>query len=369
MAALLCALSFLAAHLVTVALFLWRRFVPAPPQEHGIGLPRLTLLRPVCGVDRYDEETLRSSFTQDYPDYEIIFCAPSEDDPAVALVRRLMADYPARPARLLIGEDRISANPKLNNVWKGWHAARTDWICMTDSNLMLTPDYLRAVVAAWGPGVGLVSGPPVGSRPDGWGGHLECAFLNANQARLQFAADSFGSGFAQGKTLFFNRPLVECAGGLRMLAARMAEDVSATLMTLGLGRQVRLTRLPFAQPIGARSLRQVWDRQLRWSRVRRDGFPWLFALEPLNGVLVALIACLIGLAGLGLSPAWALVFLGLWYGAEIALMRLAGWPSGWRDIAALVLRDLMLPAIWLATFRARSFEWRGNAVGSSPAAR
>lgn len=349
---------FLLAHLVTVALFLHR--LRRPRQQGLFGQPFVTLLRPVCGLDPFDEETLRSSFTQDYPRYEIIFCAQSSNDPVIPLVRRLMRDYPDQPARLLIGYDAITGNPKLNNVLKGWQSSRSDWVCMTDSNLLLPADYLATVVGSWGPATGLVSCPPVGIRPQGWAAHLECAFLNSNQARLQFAADSIGPAYAQGKTLYFNKPLLEQAGGLRALGQFLAEDVAATKIVRDLGLQVTLTPLPFAQPIGQRSLPQVWGRQLRWSRVRRDGFPPIFAAEVLNGGLAPTLICLAA----GMPAPGVMAFLGLWYLAEYALMRRAGWPAGWRDAAALPIRDLMMPLIWLATFAQRGIEWRGTVMAA-----
>lgn len=58
-------------------------------------------------------------FALDYPDYELIFCVASDGDPAIPGIRRLMAANPAVPARLLIGDDRISINPKLNNLGEG----------------------------------------------------------------------------------------------------------------------------------------------------------------------------------------------------------------------------------------------------------
>ncbi len=353
---LLAALVLLGTHLATVGLYLWR--LHTPPVGRGIiGTPPITLLRPVCGVDAFDVETLESSFVQDYPDYEIIFCAPSATDAAMPLVRRLMAAHPERRAQLLVGQVARTGNPKLNNLWKGWQVATHDWVCMTDSNLLLPPDYLTTLVAAWGPDTGVVSAPPVGSRPDGIGGHLECAFLNSNQARWQFAAGSLGTAFAQGKTLFWNKPMVDGAGGLAILGRHLAEDVSATKLVRSLGLRVSLPPRPFAQPIGWRSLRQVWDRQLRWSRVRRDGFFWLFFGEFTNGAAVG--AVLMALAG---GPLAVMAYLALWWGAEVVLMMRAGWPHGWRDVAVLPLRDALLPALWAATFLRRGFEWRGTAM-------
>lgn len=337
------------------------------PRTGVIGQPRITLLRPVCGLDTFDRETLASSFLQDYPDYEIIFCAPHEKDAAVATVLELMAQYPNVAARLIFGLDAISGNPKLNNLFKGWKAATCEWICMADSNLLLPRDYLQCLVDAWGLRTGLVTSPAVGSRPQSFGAHVECAFLNGNQARLQFTADSLGIGFAQGKTLFWKRSELERVGGLRILGGRLAEDVTATRTVRGMGQRVSLTRLPFAQPLGVRSLRLVWARQLRWSRVRRDGFPLLFAGEVINGSGLATFLFALGLYGWG-WPAFATVpFLFLWYLPEVWLMHRARWPCGWKDVAALPIRDLVLPVLFAATFRQRGIEWRGNPMSVPPA--
>ncbi len=360
-AVIVLAAALLAAHLLTVSLYLFR-LRRQTPQEGTIGTPRVTLLRPVCGREAFDRETLASSFEQDYPDYEVIFCAPSDDDPSVPLLRELIAEHRNRPARLFTGERRVTHNPKLNNLWSGWQAADTDWVCMADSNLRLPPDYLSTVVASWGEETGLVSSPPIGERPEGLAGSLECAFLNGNQARLQLASDSLGNGFAQGKTLFWNRKMLNEAGGIEALGRYLAEDVNATRLVRAAGLKVRLTPLPFAQPIGRRSFRDVWNRQLRWSRVRRDGFPLLFAAEPLNGPMVPFALAAIAAARLDMSIVLLPAVATIWYGAEIALMRRAGWPSAWRDILALPLRDVLLPALWLATFLKRDIEWRGNAI-------
>src|SRR6476661_9568684 len=55
----------------------------------ALGIPGVSLVRPVCGLENYIEDTLRSAFHLDYPRYEIVFCAASGHDAAVPLVRRL----------------------------------------------------------------------------------------------------------------------------------------------------------------------------------------------------------------------------------------------------------------------------------------
>ena len=174
-----------------------------------------------------------------------------------------------------------------------------------------------------------------------------------------------GMGFAQGKSLFWRRDILEDGGGFAALGRNMAEDVASTKLVRDQGLKVRITQRLFAQPIGQRSARAVWDRQLRWSKVRRDGFAAIFAIEIAQGPLVPFLATL-ALSAAGLLPVLALPILAiLWYAAEWALARVAGWPAGPRDLAAFLLRDAMLPLIWCATWRNREFSWRGNEMSHS----
>ncbi|GKY86526.1 ceramide glucosyltransferase [Sinisalibacter aestuarii] len=356
----------LGVHLATsamTALRYGRSGRPVTPEYR----PYVSLIRPVCGVDTFDRQTLAASFTQDYPDYEVLICAASEDDPAVALARDLVAAHPEVPARVLVGEDMISANPKLNNLAKGVRAANGKWMAVTDSNLLLPPDYLSHLVDCWQGDTGLVSGPPVGIWPGNFWGAVECAFLNTNQARWQLAADSLGMGFAQGKTLFLHRAVLDAAGGLSALGRNLAEDVAATKVVRAQGLKVRLPTRLFPQPIGERTARSVWARQLRWSRVRRDGFPLIFLAEIAQGPALPL-ASLAGLVALGAWPGWILPVLpAIWYGSEWALARYAAWPSALRDVAAMMVRDALLPPLWLVTFARRGFTWRGTEMAAAPA--
>ena len=231
---------------------------------------------------------------------------------------------------------------------------------MADANLLLPPDYLQRLFAVWSDDCALVSSPPAGIRPGNLWGAVECAFLNGFQGRWQLAADSIGAGYAQGKTLMVRKDWLDRAGGLQALGRHLAEDVTFTKLVRERGARVRLTRQMFAQPVGARNPRAVWDRQLRWSRVRRDGFAALFALEILLGSLPPTLL-LASLAG----PVWVLVFLAVWYGTEWALCRACGWPHAPRDVAAMGLRDLMLPALWVAAYARRGFAWRGTRLGAA----
>lgn len=136
-------------------------------QPHPGDPPGVSIVRPVCGLENNIEATLRSTFALTYPRYEILFCVASERDPVVPLVNALIAANSGVPARLLVGDDRFSVNPKLNNLAKGWEAASYDWIAMTDSNVLMPRDYIEALLARADADTAIVSAPPVGTDPDG----------------------------------------------------------------------------------------------------------------------------------------------------------------------------------------------------------
>jgi ceramide glucosyltransferase len=349
-----------AIHVTSTLIAIIRCKSPALHQRPPAQAPAVSLVRPVCGIENYVEETLASAFELDYPRYEIVFCVASALDPVVPTVRRLMAAHPGVPARLLVGNEKISDNPKLNNVYKGWRAAAHDWVVLADSNVFMPPDYIQRLMDAWRPDTGLVCSPPVGCRPAGFWAELECAFLNTYQARFQYAADTLGIGFAQGKSMLWRRDLLEQAGGIRALASELAEDAAATKVVRRAGLRVRLVDAPFEQPLGARSAAEVWRRQVRWARLRRTSFKGYFMPEIFVGGAWPLAAAAFAAVQSDLPLAGVPALAALWYGSEAILAWAAGWHLSVRSPLAFALRDLLLPAIWFNGWLGSAFVWRGN---------
>ncbi|MEC5341303.1 glycosyltransferase [Brenneria populi] len=353
-----------AIQFASLCLALWR--LRRPARASARACPFITLARPLCGLDRFEEETLRSCFLQDYPQYEILFCVASRQDPVIPLVERLIAEYPERSARLLIGDDKVTGNPKINNLYKAWQSSRADWVAMSDSNLLLPADYLRSLISSADERTGLVSSPACGIRPENLWGAVEAAMLNTHQARWQFLADIAGRGFAQGKTLFWRRDVLENGGGLAALGGELAEDVASTKLVRRAGLKLRLPPRPYPQPIGRRSFAAVWGRQLRWARIRRFGFLGLFIPEIVLGSLPALGAAAWLAAEDVISWVWPAVLFAAWYGAEWGMARALGWPHRARDVLAMLIRDMLLPALWVWCWFGRRIVWRGNVVSAEP---
>ena len=356
-----------AIHVASIAIAILRFRRGSPREPSGQNFPPVSLVRPLCGIDNYAADTLRSTFALDYPRSEILprceilFCVASANDPVVPLVETLMAEHADAGARLLVGDERVSSNPKLNNVLKGWRAARHDWIVIADSNVLMPRDYIDLLFGSWRADTGLVASPPIGCRPQGVWAELECAFLNTYQARWQYLADAFGIGFAQGKTMLWRRADLERAGGIEALANEVAEDAASTKIVRSAGLKVRLVDRPLAQPLGYRSAAEVWNRQMRWARLRRASFFAYFLPEVLSGGVLPMIALAYVAGATGLPAASSTASLGaLWYGGEMLLAAAAGW-----HLSALyplygLARDLLLPVLFVNALRGDDFIWRGN---------
>jgi len=351
------------SHIVTIAIVWVRLARPLKRGDESAG--PVTLIRPARGLDQGFTQTMGASFALDWePGTQILFCVDDEDDPAVPELRRLIDAHPDADARLLIGRNHVSANPKLNNIVKGWNAATTPWIIVADSNVDLPRDFVARQFAEWRSDTGVVSQTAVGMEPDGFAGELECAFLNAMQARWLLAGDSIGLGFALGKSLMFNRALVDRAGGFAVLSNEAAEDIAATKMAWSLGLRARLAQKPLHHPVGRRRFADVWQRQLRWARLRRVGVPPAYAFEIFLGGLMP-IAYATALAAAGYIPAPAAAAYALiWYGLEVLLTWRAGWPLSWATPFAFIARDLLVIPLWLAGLLGKGFRWRGNEMST-----
>ena len=350
-------------HAVSIALASRRCARQSNPTPIPKDAPPVSIVQPLRGVEAYSRETLRLIFALDYPDYEIVFCLADADDPIVPLVHSAIAAHPERSARLLIGDDQVSGNPKLNNVVKGWNAARHDWIVMADSNVLMPPDYIQRLLASWTPNTGVVCSPPIGSRVGSFGAEVEAGFLNTYEARWQYAAEALGFGFAQGKTMLMRRDIIAKGGGIEVLGGEIAEDAATTKLIRRQGLDAHLANGPFEQPLGVRPLKDVWFRQTRWARLRRATFPLHFIPEIITTSLLIIIAAAVAGEDYGFG-AWTNAALAVlfWYALEAGLAWLAGWPLSWRSPFAWMVRDLMLPFVWIQGWSREHFVWRGNAM-------
>ncbi|HNG96081.1 MAG TPA: glycosyltransferase, partial [Acidobacteriota bacterium] len=128
-----------------------RRLQPDTAVEATIPLPPISLLKPLNGADPGLELYLRTFFAQDYPQFEILFAVRHESDPAVPIVRNLMAEFSQIPARLILTGEPPFANAKVYSMELMARAARFDILVITDSDASVRKDYLRQMAKTFYP--------------------------------------------------------------------------------------------------------------------------------------------------------------------------------------------------------------------------
>lgn len=327
-------------------------------------LPSISIVRPVCGLEEIEKTTLESTFHLNYRNYEILFCVADDLDPSIEFLKNLIENHPHVKSKLLIGESNSTINPKLNNILKGWSEALYDFVVLADSNVLMPKDYLQRLLHPRDNETGLICSPPVGSYPKGFWAEVECSFLNTYQARWQLAADSVGFGFAQGKSMLWRKSELETSGGISALARDIAEDAAATKIVREVGKKVRLVDRPFCQLLGYRSFTQVWDRQIRWARLRRVTFPIYFIPELFSGSLLPIISFIFLVCSYQFSSAVFLVlcFSMIWFGFEGIYARIFGWHMSFISPIAWIMRDILIPFIWFYAWAGNNFIWRGNVI-------
>lgn len=358
--------ALIALHILSIVIAGRRLSRQDTPNSFSHKKPPVSLVIPLRGIEAFTSLTLARAFQIQWPTYEILFCVADSNDPVVPFAKEFIQRNPHVSAVLLVGDDNLSPNPKLNNCVKGWRAAQHDWVVIADSNVLMRSSYITKMMAAWRDDTGLVCSPPLGSNPVGFWAEVECAFLNTFQARYQYAAEAIGNGFAQGKSMLWHKPFLDSIGGIASLGAEIAEDAAATKLVRAAGRSVHLVSGPFEQPLGRRTMMEVCSRQARWACLRRATFPAFFAPEILAGAFppVCFAVAFLGLGDLGFTgSAVVILVIGVaMYVPEMVLALRKGWHVSVYTLPALFVRDLLLPAIWFRGWVGHSVSWRGNVL-------
>jgi len=96
-------------------------------------------------TNRASKKHLTTFFQQDYPQYEILFCAADAQDAGLATARRVAARYPHIPVKFLsTGGELDYINDKVASMEAMEAVAAHDILVISDSDVRVTPDYLRA---------------------------------------------------------------------------------------------------------------------------------------------------------------------------------------------------------------------------------
>jgi ceramide glucosyltransferase len=213
------------------------RFVSRPHLLPSPGPFSGSVLKPVRGLDPNAYENFASFCRQDYPEFEILFAVSDAADPAVPIVQKLIADFPARPIRVIVVEDRLGPNSKVSNLCRLVRESRHDLLVITDSDVRVEPGYLRSVAGMFrDPKVGGVTALYRGIDNLQFVAAMDCVGSSAAFCGAALVARELeGVKFMMGSTMATTKPHLAEIGGFEQMVDLHSDDYE-------LGRRIAARR-------------------------------------------------------------------------------------------------------------------------------
>jgi ceramide glucosyltransferase len=327
------------------------------------GLPGVTVLKPLYGDEPLLEAALASFCAQDYPNYQIIFGVRDPADLALHVVRRLQKRFPACDIAVVVDETLHGANRKISNLINMYPLARHSVIVVADADVHVAVDYLRRIVAALDEtGTGLVTTLYTG-MPAGRG---LAPLLGTSQISHVFLpgalmARGLGRQDCLGATMALRRETLLAIGGFSALVGHLADDAMLGRLVGERGLAVRLAGTVPATTVSDRSLRALFQHELRWARTIHSITPVGFAL---SGVQYPLFWAMVATMVSGGGGWFCLLFVTTW-GLRAVTARGIDRALGLeRAVPAWLLpfRDLLSVVVMLASYRNDHVHWRGQTL-------
>jgi ceramide glucosyltransferase len=332
--------------------------------------PDVSILKPVKGVDPQMYAGLVSHCEQQYASrFEILFGVGSLDDPAVAEIKRLQAEFSDVSIRLVECPERLGTSGKVSNLIQMLRVANYEHVLINDSDIRVSPHYLTRIMAGFADrNVGMVTAPYIGRTAEKRPGLTVWSRLEALGISTDFIPGVLtarklegGIHFGLGSTLATSKTALAKAGGLEALVECLADDYEMGARIAAAGYRIELSAEVVATTIPAYTFGGFRDHQLRWARTVRDsrklGYLGLAITYALPWAVMTCVA-----SGFDL---WSFTLLSVVLLARVSVALSVG--AGvlrdrqvLRDLWLLPLRDFFGLAFWFWSFADDTIVWRGE---------
>jgi ceramide glucosyltransferase len=316
----------------------------------------------VRGVDPEAYSNFASFCEQDYPDYEILFATGDATDPAIPIIKSLIEAFPQQPIRVLIGSGYADSNDKVSNLCRLAAAAQHEILVVTDSDICVGRDYLRAVVKAFAdPRVGAAT-CLYSARPErSIGSALEAIGLTTDFCAGVIVAWLLQKiEFTMGATMAVTRKSLASIGGFEALTDYHADDFELGKRIRSHGWRAVLLPCKVTTILPLQTVQAFLKRRLRWAIGVHNSSPAShLGLLFTHGLIWSLAA-----ASLHPSAGGAMAFIA----AYLALRSAMAWAVGIQVMQdplvkqkwwLIPLWDVFAFATWVASFAIRRIHWRG----------
>lgn len=335
-----------------------RRFFAAASIP-GMRTEAVTILKPLHGDEPRLADNLATFLNQDHAGPIQLLCGVQRaDDPAIAAVERLRALHPEAQIDLVVDPKAHGTNGKVSNLINMTSAIAHEVIVLSDSDIAVAPDYLARLLAALDqPEVGAVTCLYRGRGDAGFWSRFGAAGLSYQfLPNAAFASARYLGDACMGSTIAIRRETLNRLGGLARFADILADDHAIGQAVRVLGLRVVIPPMLVTHGSDETSYSALWRHELRWAATVRS-------VTPTAAYAGSLITFPLPLALIGMIM-HPLAGLALMIGALLARLMVArriDVVAGTHTASFWLLpaRDLLSFAIFVASFVARSVDWRG----------
>jgi len=263
---------------------------------------------------------------------------------------------------VLLGSGRVAANDKVAKLARLVAEARHEVTVISDSDVRVQPDYLRAVIAPLrDPAVGAVTCFYVHHDVKTFADHLQTVGMMSDfYAGVLVDWQLEGLKFALGPSIATTRARLAGFGGYAAIENRPADDLLVGRLIAEQGYEVKLLNYSVSMVSDYQSINELLHKRLRWIVVMRHMRPWG------HRGLVFTQGLPWSLAAVAIHPSVAVVCG--YVGAYLVLRGAMTWmigvhglrqPKVWKEMALIPVWDAAAFCIWLASFARSSIRWRG----------
>ncbi len=328
--------------------------------------PSVSILKPVHGMEAQLRENIESFFKQDYPAFEILVAADTEDDAALDVVREVSARYRQVPCRILIIGNPPWPNPPAYAFHRMMEIADNEILVTSDSDVEVAPNYLKEVVAPLlDSKVGMVTCVYRGKNAAGFWSGLTALGMSVEMTAGVLVANLLeGMKFGLGPTIAVKKEAVRGIGGYQVLGHYFANDYMIGNLIDKAGYRVVLSQHAIDHVVNQRSFQKMWENQLRWAKSTRYSRPkghlgtgLIFAMP--YGVLGLLSGVALGMPALGASLL-ATAVLNRLVESWLVGGKVVQDPVTQKHLWLFPVRDLLGFIVWVASYTEARSVWRGK---------
>lgn len=326
--------------------------------------PPVSILKSLKGVDPHMYTAFRSHCVLNYPEYEVLFGASDPNEPSLALVRRLQQEFPHVALRIVPCPQSLGLNGKVSNLAQMLPHARYEHVIINDSDILVTPDYLRRVTAPLADShVGMVTTLYRGLAGATLGSKLEALGIGTDFMGGVLVAQTIERGlhFALGATIATSKHVLAAIGGLESLANHLGDDYELGARAAGKGYAIALPNLVVETALPDYRFREFWAHQMRWARNVKDRRKSQYlGLIVTFGLAWGSVAVVAAPRSWWTWTALVLVAVARFAAALVVGRRVLHDPQVAGHLWLLPLRDFIALALWVASFFGDTVEWRGD---------